>query len=97
MANLDHALHELEAARTLDREEFEERFLTDKAFFADYTWKFMGSSKGYNKGLIDGCWQHYLSERTPAHKNAWKPETAQPDFAESYHDHLRRMAGEEER
>lgn len=62
-------------AQTMTREEFEDRLLADKAFFADWAWKYMGSAEGYRGDLLGWSWQKYQDETTPpAHTHAWTTE-----------------------
>lgn len=75
MPNLDNAHAELVKAMTpMSREEFETKILTDKAFFADYAWKYMGSAEGYRGGLLGWAWRQYEMEITPQFKEAWTNE-----------------------
>jgi hypothetical protein len=76
MANLDNTLDALTKPDLMTREEFWEKLLTEKEFFADYAWKFMGSSAGYNSGLLDWSWERYQAENTPEYTKAWKDEPA---------------------
>ena len=83
--NLDgayNALLESREAEQLAREQFEEKMLEDKDFFSDYAWKFMGSSEGYSKGLLDWAWNQYQDELTPAHTQAWEDDRERPSNAE---------------
>lgn len=95
MPNLDNSYAELVKAMTpMDETTFKDRLLENDALFGYFCRKYL-DAPGAVDSFLDWAWEQYQREVTPKYTEGWRPETAQPDFAESYHDHLRRMAGED--
>ncbi len=63
MGNLDGALEELETAKVMERDEFEEWLLSDQSFFNEFAIKYINEHWiQLEEAFLSWCWFQYKRE-----------------------------------